>query len=58
VARQAQKEAIDQLLETEVIVEQDEEAAKILVVEVDIQARNRILYQVKQKIQSNLLDEA
>jgi hypothetical protein len=45
MARQAQKEAIDQLLETEEIGEQDVEAAKILVVEVDVQARNRILYQ-------------
>jgi hypothetical protein len=58
IARQAQSEAIDQLLETDEIGEQDVEAAKTLVVEVDVQARNRILYQVKQKIQSNLLDEA
>jgi hypothetical protein len=58
MARYAQNETINQLLETEEIGEQDVEAAKILAVEIDVQARNRILYQVKQKIHSNLLDEA
>jgi hypothetical protein len=56
--RQSQNKAINQLLETEEIGEHDMEAAKTLAVEIDVQARNRILYQVKQKIQSNLLDEA
>jgi hypothetical protein len=56
--RQAQKETIDQLLDTEVIKTEDVEAAKDLVVEVDVQARKRIMHQVKQKIQSKLLDEA
>jgi hypothetical protein len=58
MARKAQNEAIDQLLETEEIGEQDVEASKTLAVEIDVQARNRILFQVKQKIQANLLEEA
>jgi hypothetical protein len=47
MARHAQREAINQLLETEEIGEQDVEAEKTLVVEVDVQARNRIMYRIR-----------
>jgi hypothetical protein len=57
-AKTSTKRRIHQLLETEEIKMEDVEGAKDLVVEVDVHARNRIMYQVKQKIQSNLLDEA
>jgi hypothetical protein len=56
--RQVQKETLDQLLDNKELDETAIEIAKESVFVLEVQARNKIMYQEKQRIQMNELEEA